>query len=207
MKRKTMRTRSSIRSGLLGRMSEPVMEVSGGLRGIGDGDADRERRKNGDSPPLHDAAPASPSIGMTGHDVDRYLSEAVPTRPLPSDRNDDISRLADPRPPPSSRRSPPGGTRPTSRSRPSAGGRGGLGRGRQRRWTIAHPSESIVAESRSDGASIVCMQSVLLDPRNPKFFHTASLLSGCTRFATSEMHLCRNEGSSQTAESQLDTSS
>ncbi len=71
------------------------------------------------------------------------------------------------------RRAEPG--RHPAPGRRRAGGRVGLGRGRQGRWTVAHPSGTSVAQSSSGETEIVCMQSTLLDPHNPKFFATASI--------------------------------
>jgi hypothetical protein len=53
---------------------------------------------------------------------------------------------------------------PTDITLPAVGGRAdgrvGLGRGRQGRWTVAHPSGTIVAESPSGGTVITYMQSM-----------------------------------------------
>ncbi len=100
-----------------------------------------------------------------------------------------------PQPPPASRRSPPGGTRRTSRSRPSAGrraGRAGAGPAgpMDRRPPIRNDRRRILL-----GWKIDCVHASYPTPSpNPQLPPHCFSLSGCIRFATSEMHLGRNAG-------------
>jgi hypothetical protein len=72
---------------------------------------------------------------------------------------DDISRPADPQPLPSSRRSPLSGSRPTSRSRPSAGGSGPGGADRGDGPLPARPERS---SPHPLGRDIDCVHAIYL---------------------------------------------
>jgi hypothetical protein len=117
------------------------------------------------------------------------LSEATPGRPFPSGRIDDISRPAIP-----NRRPRIAGRRRAEPGRHHAPVRRRAGRARARPTRAMDrrpPSGTIVAESSPGGTEIACMQTILLDPLTPNYFSPRCVhLSGCIRFAISEMHLC-----------------